>query len=160
MAKTAILMPYPELLELAGSLVPEYPRLEPMCIEYVSTSRVRARARALEEKGCELIIARGLQASLIKNAVKVPLVELRVTAQELAELVLEVKAELNVSRPRIALIGFENMLCDTSRFDRLFDVELHRYLVDTKRDTEAALMAAVYQAMDAEIGRASCRERV
>ena len=46
MAKTAILMPYPELLELAGSLVPEYPRLAPMCIEHVSTSRVRARARA------------------------------------------------------------------------------------------------------------------
>ena len=149
MAKIAVLVPYQGMCETAERMLGQYPRIEPMTVEYVNSERASARAWELETQGCELIIARGLQASLIKNAVKVPLVELRVTAQELAELVLEVKAELNVSRPRIALIGFENMLCDTSRFDRLFDVELHRYLVDTKRDTEAALMAAVYQAMDA-----------
>ena len=132
MAKTAILMPYPELLELAGSLVPEYPRLEPMCIEYVSTSRVRARARALEEKGCELIIARGLQARIARESVVIPVIEMRTSTQELASMILELREKLGSEDgmpPRLGVIGFFNMFHSMDRLGELLNVDLRTYLV-------------------------------
>ena len=52
-------MPHPELRELAGSLIAQYPRVTPVAVEYVQTTQVRERAIALEKEGCDLIVARG-----------------------------------------------------------------------------------------------------
>ena len=55
---------------------------------------------------------------------------MRITAQELGSGIVAFKRELGAGHPRLALIGFANMFCDTSCFDDLFDVELRRYMVE------------------------------
>lgn len=147
MAGAAVLVPYPEMCELAEEMFMAYPRVTRFCVEYVQNEQVEERAKELEKQGCDMIMARGLHAMKIKRAVKLPVVEIRVTAQELGELVLDIRDELGEERPCIALIGFENMLCDTSRFDRLYAVELRRILVSGTTDTENALQAAVRKAI-------------
>ena len=65
MAKVAILLPQEEMCALAAPLVPEYSNISLVCLDYVETKF--AVSRALEvEKDCDLIIARGVQAQLIK----------------------------------------------------------------------------------------------
>lgn len=130
MAKIAVLVPYPAMCDLACPMVEKFSNIEPMCIEYTETEQIRQRAMTLEQQGCELIIARGLQATLARQAVKIPVVEMRVTAQEIAKLVLELKEELGAARPKICLIGFSNMFCDTSCFHSLFGIEMPRYMVE------------------------------
>ena len=147
MASVAVLVPYPEMRELAQGLFSAYPQLVPFCVEHVQNNQVEGRAAELEKRGCDIIMARGLHAIKIKRSVKLPVVEIRVTAQELGELVLDIRDEIGAERPKIGLIGFENMLCDTSRFDRLYAVELRRYLVSGTVDTENALQAAVRKAV-------------
>lgn len=130
MAKTAILMPYPQLKELAASLVSQYPRLTPMCVEYVQTAQIHDRAKALEERGCEIIIARGLQARVARDAVIIPIIEMRASTQELERMVMELKGKLPLQGnepPRLGIIGFFNMFHNTEQFNELLNVDLKVY---------------------------------
>lgn len=72
-----------------------------MTLEYIKTSQAESRARELERQGCDLIVARGVQARIIKQSVKLPVVEISVTLQELASVMLELKSELALPCPRI-----------------------------------------------------------
>ena len=116
MAKVAVLVPFRELCEIARPLMDQYPHIQTMCVEYASTDTVGERARALEQQGCELIISRGLHAQIIRPLIHIPVVELRLTAQELGTVLLELKRELGEERPRLGIIGFANMFCDTGSF--------------------------------------------
>ena len=129
-AKAAILMPYPELKAVADTIIGQYPRITPMAVEYVQTREIVARAIALEDKGCDLIIARGLQARLARAAVLIPVIEMRASTQELAALVLELKQKLGPAageRPPLGIIGFFNMFHSTEHFGELLNVDLKVY---------------------------------
>lgn len=129
MAKTAVLLPRQELQTMSEQLISNYKRLNPMSVEYIQTQNAAHRAKELEQQGCELLVARGLQAELMKKAVKIPVVEIMITAQELGLLTQQLKRETGLIHPKIGLIGFENMLSDTSHFEELYDVELVRYMI-------------------------------
>lgn len=134
MAKIAVLVPRQEMQVMAEQLVGSYKNLTPVCLEYVKTMDAARRAAELEAEGCDLIMARGFQATIIKQAVQLPVVNIMITTQELGILALQLKNELGVMHPKIGLIGFENMFSDTARFEDLFDVEIVRY---TLPETEA-----------------------
>ena len=130
MAKVAVLVPYLEMREIARPMLEGYDHIQAMCVEYATTDTIAERARTLEAQGCELIVSRGLQARIIRPLLKIPVVEMRITALELGSGIVAFKRELGAGHPRLALIGFANMFCDTSCFDDLFDVELRRYMVE------------------------------
>lgn len=151
MAKVAVLVPYPEMCGMAEPLLPQYAHISPMCVEYTRTEEIEERAKTLEQQGCELIVARGLQARLVKRCVRIPVVEICVTAQELGMLVLDIRQELG-GAPEIGLIGFDNMLCDTSRFDELFGIRLTRCMADTSEELPALVDHALRSGCQAVIG--------
>ena len=151
MAKVAILLPQAELCALAASLVPEYSNITLTCLDYVETQF--AVSRALEvEKDCDLIIARGVQAQLIKCNTSVPIVEIQITTQELGLVMLELKRELGLDCPRLGLICFENMIGDTSHFNELFGIDLRCYHVKSHQELTGAVSQAVEEDCQAVIG--------
>ena len=83
MAKVAVLVPYLEMREIARPMLEGYDHIQAMCVEYATTDTIAERARTLEAQGCELIVSRGLQARIIRPLLKIPVVEMRITAQEL-----------------------------------------------------------------------------
>lgn len=152
MAKVALLLPYRELCEIARPMLEEYGHMQTMCVEYVTTDTIGERARSLEQQGCELILSRGLHAQLIRRQLRLPVVELRITAQELGTVLLDLKAELGIDRPRIGLIGFGNMFCDTSQFSHLFSMDLQRYTVEEPVQLASTTEEAVAQGCQAVVG--------
>lgn len=152
MAKVAVLVPNQELCSIAQPLIGEFPTITIMAIEYIRTDQVAQRARELEHQGCDLIVARGVQARAIKRAVKLPLVEICVTQQELANAVLDLKEQLDLPCPRIGLIGFSNMFSDTSRFNRLFGIDLNLYMVQQNDELPDAVEHAFSDGCNAVIG--------
>lgn len=143
MAKVAILLPLKEMRALAAPLVPEYSNISLVCLDYVETQF--AVSRALEvEHDCDLIIARGVQARLIKHNTSLPVVEIQITTQELGMVILELRRELGVECPRLGLICFRNMIGDTSHFDDLFGIDLKCYFAESQQE----LIGAVSRAMD------------
>ena len=140
-----MLLPFPEMCDMARELVPDYPGFHVMCVEYVHTGEVAARARELEREGCELIIARGVQARIIKETVKIPLVELQITTQELGRTLLALKQDLGAERPHIGLIALgRSVVGDTSQFDELFGVRLHRYIL-VRQESQADVVSQAIQ---------------
>ena len=152
MAKVAVLVPNQELCSIAQPLIDEFPSLSLMTIEYIKTEQVSLRARELERHGCELSVARGVHAHIIKRDVKLPLVEIRVTQQELASVMLDLKEELGLPCPKIALIGFSNMFSDTDHFNRLFDIDLRLYMVKQNDELDDAVEHAFADGCNAVIG--------
>lgn len=152
MAKVAVLVPQQGMCEMASHLVDQFPNVDIMCLEYIQSEQVGVRARELEAQGCELIIARGVHAGIIKRSVKVPLVEIKVTAQELGMVMLDIKRELGVERPRIGLLGFKNMFCDTRPFDALFGIEMRTYLVERGEELAPAVERAHQDGCQAVVG--------
>ena len=146
MAKMAVLVPYQNMLELTEHMFDEYPKIQKHTVEYVSNERVAERAREIETEGCDVIMARGFQARLVKHTVKLPVVEIQVTAQELGMLVLDIKEELQLENPKIAVVGSDNMICDTTHFNRLFQVDFETYQIKPGYDSEDALRTAVKEA--------------
>lgn len=146
MARMAVLVPHQNMLDAAEQMFDEYPYIQRFTVECLQNEQAVGRAKELEAEGCDVIMARGLQAKLIKRAVKLPVVEIRVTAQELGSLVLDLKEEIGLARPKIAAFGFDNMLCDASQFDRLFQVQFKSYRIETDSDSEEDLRAAVVHA--------------
>lgn len=147
MAKMAVLVPHQDMVDMVEQMFDDYPRIQRLCVEHIKSEQVVRRAKELEAEGCDVIMARGLQAKLIKHNVRLPLVEIRVTAQELGSLVLELKEELQADCPKIGIFGFDNMLCDTSQFDRLFHIQHRTYTVKTDKDSEVLLRQAVADAV-------------
>ena len=86
----------------------------------------------------DIIVARGLHATLIKQHCTIPLVEIRLTAQEMGLLVVQALKMVHKAHPRIGVVGYMNQYCNMDRFDEIFDIELHSYLVqDDISDIEA-----------------------
>lgn len=145
-AKIAILVPREELCELAAPLISEFSNMSLMCLDYINYNETHlavSRAKELEQQGCDLIIARGVQARMIKYNTSIPVVEIQITTQELGMVLLELKRELDVERPKLGLICFANMIGDTSCHNELFGIQLHTYFVKNSED----LCLTVDQAM-------------
>lgn len=151
MAKVAILLPQEEMCALAAPLVSEYPGISLVCLDYVQTGTVVSRALE-EEKRCDLIIARGVQARLIKYNTSLPVVEIQITTQELGMVMLELRRELGQKCPRLGLICFENMIGDTAHFNELFQIDLRCYYVKNQNELGAAAGWAVEEGCQAVIG--------
>ena len=90
MGKITLLVSREEMLYQAHNILQEkkYPIKEMRVIR--SESAVTEARRAIAD-GASIIIARGLQASLIKQYTDIPVVEIVLTAQEMALLVMKAR---------------------------------------------------------------------
>ncbi len=99
-----------------------------------------------------IIITRGMQASLLKQYTSIPIVEITMTAQEMALLVVKAKRIIGKEIPRIGLVGFRNMFSDMSHFNELYEVDFRPYLVDNSDEIPGLVQRAVNEQCDLVIG--------
>ncbi|MBS6646629.1 MAG: PrpR N-terminal domain-containing protein, partial [Clostridiaceae bacterium] len=151
MGKIALLVSREEMLYQAHNILQEK-KYEISEIRVVQTQDTIVEARQSIANGASIIIARGLQASLIKQYTDIPVVEIVLTAQEMALLVVKAKQIVKKPKPVIAVVGFKNMFCDMSYFDTLYDIELRTYYSDNSSGLRDASLRAVEEKADLIIG--------
>ncbi len=98
-----------------------------LTIEYGPSYYAREWAQRVTEENVDIVIARGLQAVYIKESTTIPLVEMRLTGQEMGLLVQKAKALLQKPHPQIAVIGYKNQYCNMDSFSEIFDVDMRLY---------------------------------
>ncbi|MEM1484100.1 PrpR N-terminal domain-containing protein [Oscillospiraceae bacterium PP1C4] len=130
MAKLAFLAPRPEMIEYAHQISLEM-GIEDIWMEVVDTPRSVERARHVVSAGADIIIARGYQASLIRHSLNTPVVDLRLTGQEMGILVARAKRMLGLDCPTIGVVGHANMFCDMSYFDSIYNIKIQQYFYET-----------------------------
>lgn len=151
MGKIALLVSREEMLYQAHNILQEK-KYEISEIRVVQTRDTIVEARQSIANGASIIIARGLQASLIKQYTDIPVVEIVLTAQEMALLVVKAKQIVKKAKPLIAVVGFKNMFCDMSYFDSLYDIELRTYYPGSSSGLRDAALRAVEDQADLIIG--------
>ena len=156
MGKVAILVPREEMLYHAHNILQEKSKhkqhYEIGDMKVVRTKNVVMEARESIARGASMIIARGLQASLIKQYTDIPVIEIVITAQEMALLVVKAKQILKKENPVIAVVGSQNMFCDMSYFDSIYAIELRTFYAENNEDLRITTMRAVEEKVDLIIG--------
>lgn len=151
MGKIALLVAREDMLYQAHNILQEK-KFQIQEMRVIETGQAVMEARRSIADGASIIIARGLQASIIKQYTDVPVVEIVMTAQEMALLVKRAKQIVKKPRPVIAVVGFRNMFCDMSYFDDLYDIELRTYYASQGDQLPAAARQAVEEEVDLIIG--------
>lgn len=151
MGKIVLLVSREEMLHQAHNILQEKKHnIQEMRV--ISTENAVMEARQSIAGGASIIIARGLQASLIKQYTDIPVVEIVLTAQEMALLVTRAKQIVGKPRPVIAVVGFQNMFCDMSFFDELYGIEMRTYFAGQGSELPAVSRQAVEDGVDLVVG--------
>lgn len=151
MGKIALLVSREEMLHQAHNILQEK-KFQIQEMRVIETEHTVMEARRSIADGASIIIARGLQASLIKQYTDIPVVEIVLTAQEMALLVMRAKQIAAKARPVVAVVGFKNMFCDMSFFDELYEIELRTYYASQGAGLSEAARRAVEDRVDVIIG--------
>ncbi len=151
MGKTALLVSREEMLYQAHNILQEK-KYEINEMKVIQTEDAVIQARQSIANGASIIIARGLQASLIKQYTDIPVVEIVITAQEMALLIIKAKQILEKETPVIGVVGFRNMFCDMSYFDTIYDIDMRTYFAEKGDLLEDMAKQAVDDQVDLIIG--------
>lgn len=112
-------------------------------------------ARKAVSDGINIIIARGRQASLIRQYTNMAVVDITLTAQELGRLILDMKKKIGKHHPKIALVGNSEMFCDTQHLGELFDAEVQKYPLDNGYNFQLMVNQALEDGADGIISGAN-----
>ena len=151
MGKIVLLVSREEMLYQAHNILQEK-KLEIGEMRVITTGEAVSEARQAIAGGASIIIARGLQASLIKQYTDIPVVEIVITAQEMALLVSRAKQILKKDNPVLGVVGFQNMFCDMSYFDAIYGIDLRTYFAEKGELLENMARNAVRDGVDLIIG--------
>ncbi len=151
MGKIVLLVPREDMLYQAHNILQEK-KYQIQEMRVVESEQAVVAARQSIADGASIIIARGLMASMIKQYTDIPVVEIVLTAQEMALLVTRAKQIVQKQRPVIAVVGFKNMFCDMSFFDELYGIELRTYYAKQGAQLPRVAREAVEDGVDLIIG--------
>lgn len=151
MTRIAVLLPYREMAETAQRVIDEN-HYQIDYVKVIESEDAVNEARIAAEQGADIIIARGYQAQLIKSYTNIPVVEMRFHAQEIGLLIQRAKRLSHKERPVIGLAAFENMLCDLSHMEELFDVRLLISYIDRIEEVPDILHNMKREGADCVIG--------
>lgn len=110
-------------------------------------------ARSEENSGIDVIVSRGGTAELIiKAGIKIPVVEIPITFQDLAEALVAAKSMTGRSNPKIAVMAFRNMIYSIEVFAKVMDIHLMIYQVNSEEEIPFTVEQALQENPDVLIG--------
>lgn len=151
MANIALLVPNDELFRLTHDVLQEQQK-RLFLMKVIESERAVMEARQAINQGADIIIARGLQATIIKQYTDIPVVEIVLTRQGVIDMLERAKRVVHKSHPHIAIVTFKNMACDLSGLDEQCGVHLHEYFVQNLELLRPAAMQAIEDKVDLIIG--------
>jgi len=140
------------MLQQAEKIAQNY-NLDFLHMKVIATPDAEAEADIALRAGAEVVIARGIQATIIRKRVSIPVVEMRLTGLEMAQLIIQARSMTDKPWPVIGVVSFANMMCDTSAFDKLYDVILREYYVESSDQLISSVAQAHRDGVDVVIGR-------
>ena len=151
MGKISLLVPREEMLFQAHNILQEK-KYHVDDVYEVKSEDVVNIARKCISQGTSIFIARGLNSTLIKQYTDATVIDIVVTAQEMALLIIRAKKIVKKANPTIAVIAPKNMLCDMSYFESIYDINLKIYYEESKSGLESAAIDAFENGTDIIIG--------
>lgn len=151
MSGIALFVPSDEMYEQAQEILREKEN-HVVIVKKITTEEAVTEAQRAISEGVNIIVARGRQAMEIRHHTNVAVAEIMMTAQELGLLVIRAKDIVGKTCPRIGIFGWGDMLCDTTYFNQMYQVDLKRYLLKDKKEWRNMIEQAMQDQLDIVIG--------
>lgn len=153
MAKIAMLLPSAEMIEPALWAARLYD-LDLISLSVLREREVSNAVYTLIESGADIIIARGGQAASIQKITNIPIVEIKISAFEIGQMINEARSLTDKEHPFIALTGPENMFVqiDVARFECQYGIHLKLYYFADPEDMSTIAAQAIADSADVIIG--------
>lgn len=154
MAKIALLLPRESMLLQAQKVLEEQPQLKKDIVEMkvIKTEEAVEEARRVIDAGAHIIVARGLQAEILKKYTKVPVVDIVITTQEVGLMIRKAQDIVKKPDPHISMVTLKNSVADTTYIDELFQVHFRSYCAESIEELEQKVKQAVEEGADIIIG--------
>lgn len=152
MARFGFLLPRAEMVEPAGRIAAEL-EMDVVLNRWVRTDEILTAAAECVARGADIIVARGRQASILKESTSLPVVEIQLTGQELALLLKRAKMLLQEEEhPKVGLVTLPNLIGNIDHFGDIFEVELHTYFWSRPNEIEEQVERAIMDGMQVILG--------
>lgn len=144
----ALLLPDENMVTWAQKILGTKQEHHVTILRKTEITTVLETARQAIQSGANIIIARGKQAYILRTQTNIPIVDISMTAQELGVMVVRAQKILGKAAIKIGLAAWQGMLCNTSRFNELFGVEVVRYEINEQITNEEIISRAVTDKLD------------
>lgn len=151
MAKLGVLFPFQEMIDIANNIIGEE-NIDVVYMNSVTTANAVNEARKAVELGADIVVSRGYIASLIKKNTNIPLIEVRIHAQEIGLLIKKAKKMTQKEHPYIGIVSYRNMLSDLSCMEELFDVRIAISYLKSMEESLTCVNELIKQGVDFIIG--------
>lgn len=152
MARFGFLLPRAEMVEQAGRIAGEL-EMDVVLNRWIRTDEALTAAGECAARGADIIVARGRQASVLRESTSLPIVEIQLTGQELALLLKRVKILLQEEdHPKVGLVTVPNLIGNIDHFGDIFDLELHTYFWSRPSEIEEQVGKAIADGMQVILG--------
>jgi len=153
MPKIAFIASDKQLFLQGKSIVQELELGEQVQMYFARLSRAVRLAAQLQAEGVEVIIARGAAAQLIpENSIRIPMVNIIVSGQDLAHIFQAAKAACGLPNPKVAFIAFSNVAPDMEALSEVLGIDLTVYRVKSEAEIPLMVKAAASQPCDVIVG--------
>ena len=110
-------------------------------------------AHRAENSGVDVIVTRGGTAEcIVKSGIHIPVVEIPISVQDLAESLIAAKIMIAHGNPRIAVMAFSNMIRSIEVFAKVMDIYIMIYQLDSEEEIPSAVERALRDKPDVLIG--------
>ena len=126
MANFALILPRPEMVAQAGRIARQL-GMKVVLNQYAVTEQILDVAADARKLGADIVVARGLHASILREKTDFPIAEIRLTGLEIARLLHRARSLVpHVARPRVGVVTFSNMVGNIQGFEDILGIELGR----------------------------------
>jgi len=156
MAKIAFIAPDKILLENSKQIAQELGCYKDTDFYFAQLNDAVELAKSLENTDVDVVISRYGTAHLLTAAgLSIPLIEIMITGQDLAQAFYEAKKQTGLSHPRITYLAFSNMANDILRLSRILDIELQVLSLNSTQDIYDTIDSLSLDSTDIILGGAN-----
>jgi PAS domain S-box-containing protein len=153
MPKIAFIAP-DRLLFLKGKAIVQSLGLEEKVDMYFTRLKQAVElAKRLQNEEVDVIVTRGGTAKLLSDAaIKIPVVEVVITGQDLAQVFQDAKNITQLANPKVALLAFYNMAQDVEVLTKILSIQLTIYPLNNVEDIPTRIEEVVQAGHDIVVG--------
>jgi len=110
-------------------------------------------ARRMQNEDVDVIVCRGGTAQLIINSrARIPVVEIPITGQDLAQVFHDAKRISGSERPKVAMLAFSNMIYDIEVLSTILGIELSIFNLEKVEDIPSRIAEVAQVGVDIVVG--------
>ena len=153
MKKITFIAPNIEIFTIGQQVIDELGIADKVdCVQGLFKQGVELAHRA-ENSGVDVIVTRGGTAEcIVKSGIHIPVVEIPISVQDLAESLTCAKEMIKHDNPRIAVMAFSNMIRSIEVFAKVMDVFIMIYQLNSEEEIPNAVERALQDKPDVLIG--------